>query len=81
MLPPLRKWSEVGAGWLLDALKRIKSSQNHISFHYPEMAAININNLVYFIPMFFLYMFVMCISPSLGSHYLCIFFSYKNFLV
>lgn len=65
----------------IDTLKRIESSQNHISFHYPEMAAININNLVYFIPMFFLYMFVMCISPSLGSHYLCIFFSYKNFLV
>lgn len=34
----------------IDALKRIRSSQNHMSFHYPEMAAININNFGAFSP-------------------------------
>lgn len=46
-LPPGRRWN--GVGWRLakravtkiDASKRIKSNQNHVSSHYPEMAPMN----------------------------------------
>ena len=53
-----------------------------MSFHYPEMAAININNFGAFSPhVFHIYIYVMCISPNLGSHYMYFFSYHKHFLI